>query len=204
MVTDKSWKLLQTLQKELKFVLIGGWAVYLWTRALKSKDIDLVLDYEELEKLKGDFEVVKNERLKKYEAKRSEIEIDIYIPFYSNPGLPAEEIKNFVVSLEGFQTVAKEALAVVKQKAFSQRRDSVKGRKDLIDLMSLFQLEGFDWNRYLEIIAKYEVEDDLELVKKSVKETRQIEEIGLNVHKMAALKKKILTSARLKGPIAQR
>jgi len=191
LVTTKSWKLLQALRKDLKFVLIGGWAVYLWTKALKSKDIDLVLEYAQLEKLRGEFEIVKNDRLKKYEAKKGEVEIDIYIPFYSNPGLPAEEIQNYAVSLEGFQLAAKEALAVLKQKAFAQRRDSVKGRKDLIDLVSLFGLTDFDWQKYREIIAKHRLQSDLEIVKKSLKETRQITEVGLNAHKMAALKKKI-------------
>ena len=86
------------------------------TSALKSKDIDLVLEFSELERLKEEFDVSKNERLKKYEARREEMEIDIYIPFYSSPGLPAEDLKEFVVRLEGFKTVEKEVLARLKRK----------------------------------------------------------------------------------------
>ena len=116
LVTEKSWRLLQSLRKEYDFILIGGWAVFLHTSALKSKDIDLVLEFSELERLKEEFDVSKNERLKKYEVRREEMEIDIYIPFYSSPGLPAEDLKEFVVRLEGFKTVEKEVLARLKRK----------------------------------------------------------------------------------------
>jgi hypothetical protein len=43
LITQKSWQTLQVLRGRLEFVLIGGWAVYLYTKALKSKDIDLNL-----------------------------------------------------------------------------------------------------------------------------------------------------------------
>jgi hypothetical protein len=42
-ITQKSWEELKTLNKELKFVLIGGWATYLYTRELKSKDIAILV-----------------------------------------------------------------------------------------------------------------------------------------------------------------
>lgn len=69
LVTDKSYQFLQNLKRSYEFVLIGGWAVYLYTQALKSKDIDIIVDYKELAKLKENFDVFKNDRLKKYEIK---------------------------------------------------------------------------------------------------------------------------------------
>ena len=112
--TDKSWQLLLNLRKKYKFILIGGWAVFLYTRALKSKDIDVVIEFSELEKLRDEFIITKNNRLKKYEAKAEGLDIDIYVPFYSNPGLPAEVLKEFVVNLEGFKVPQKEILAILK------------------------------------------------------------------------------------------
>jgi len=47
LVTDKSWELLKKLKKNYDFILIGGWAVFLYTHALKSKDIDLVCEYDQ-------------------------------------------------------------------------------------------------------------------------------------------------------------
>lgn len=39
-ITQKSFVFLQGLKKEYEFVLIGGWAVFLYSHGLKSKDID--------------------------------------------------------------------------------------------------------------------------------------------------------------------
>lgn len=192
LITQKSWQLLQKLQKDYKFILIGGWAVFLYTKALKSKDIDLVLEYEELESLKVNFGVSKNSRLRKYETRIEEVEIDVYVPFYSNPGLPAEELKNFSTSVEGFQTVEEEVLAILKQKALFERANTVKGRKDLADLVSLFRLEDFDWQKYREIIVQFDLGEYLRSTEEIIRKTRGIEELGLNVHQIARFKKKVL------------
>ena len=195
LITEKSWRLLQSLRKEYNFILIGGWAVFLHTSALKSKDIDLVLEFSELERLKEEFDVSKNERLKKYEARREEMEIDIYIPFYSSPGLPAEDLKRFVVSLEGFKTVEKEVLAVLKQAALVARKDTVKGRKDLVDLVSLFRLPDFNWEKYRKIVSMYELGDSFAAVLEMLKKTTEMGELDLNTHQMARLKRKIPLAA---------
>ncbi len=39
LITKQSWEELQRLQKNIDFVLIGGWAIYLYTKALKSKAV---------------------------------------------------------------------------------------------------------------------------------------------------------------------
>ena len=44
LLTEKSQKLLMQLKNQpIKFILIGGWAVWLYTKQQKSKDIDIVL-----------------------------------------------------------------------------------------------------------------------------------------------------------------
>ena len=45
-ITQKSWEELKTLNKKVKFVLIGGWATYLYTKELKSKDIDILINFD--------------------------------------------------------------------------------------------------------------------------------------------------------------
>lgn len=197
LITKKSWDLLEDLAKEYEFILIGGWAVFLYTKALKSKDIDLVLEYPELEKLKNEFEITKNERLKKYQARKEEIEIDIYLPFYSNPGLPAEDLKKFQTIVGGFKVVEKEVLAILKQKALKERENSVKGRKDLADLLSLFSLKDFDWEKYKKIIGQYGMVEYLDLVKRVIQRTSKFEELNLNVYQMAKLKKRILSFLKI-------
>jgi hypothetical protein len=191
LVTEKSWQLLQSLRKKYDFILIGGWAVFLYAKALKSKDIDLVLEFSGLEKLKEEFAVSKNERLKKYEARREGMEIDIYIPFYSHLGLPVEDLRKFAVGLEGFQTVEKEVLAVLKQVALTGRKETVKGRKDLVDLVCLFRLPNFNWEKYQKVISKYGLAKSSATVVETLKRTTKMDELGLNVHQMAGLKRKL-------------
>src|SRR3989338_10184017 len=109
-ITEKSFRVLQELRKKYDFVLIGGWAVFLYTKQLKSKDIDIVINAETLGCLKQDFDVVKNERLQKYEIKMEGFDIDIYIPFWSQLGWPLDFILQNSVSIEGFRVHAKEIL----------------------------------------------------------------------------------------------
>ncbi len=127
LITEKSFKTLQDLKRKFKFILIGGWAVFLYTKALKSKDIDIIIDYDELGKLKKEFDITKNERLKKYEAKIEEIDVDIYLPHFSNIGLPIEEIGNYIQSLGGFKVPIPEILLILKTYTFLQRKGTTKG-----------------------------------------------------------------------------
>lgn len=60
-VTEKSFLALQELKRKYRFILIGGWAVFLYTHSLKSKDIDIIIDYNELGALQKDYPIIKNE-----------------------------------------------------------------------------------------------------------------------------------------------
>ena len=192
LITQKSWQLLLSLKKKYDFVLIGGWAVYLYCQTLKSKDIDLIINYPVLEQLKEEFTVVKNDRLKKYETKTEETDIDIHLPYYSELGLPADEVIKLTTMLENFKVPDVEILALLKAKALLERKNSVKGRKDLIDLVSLFSLEGFDFKKLGQHARKFQSENLLRVIVEKVKSTTKIDELNLNVHKMAEFKRRTL------------
>lgn len=191
LVTEKSYKILQDLKREFDFILIGGWAVFLYTKALKSKDIDLIVEYQGLEKLRKKFKLTKNERLRKYEIKLEEIDIDIYLPHYSQLGLPVEGMGTYAVEREGFKVPKIEIILILKQFVFSQRGGSAKGEKDRLDILSLLKLKKIDWNFYKELLAKYKIEDFKEKLLNLLKETKRAPELGLNEYKMAKLKKEI-------------
>lgn len=123
-VTNKSWQFLRKLNKKINFVLIGGWAVWLYTRQLKSKDIDIVVDLPQLSKIRKSYEMYKNGRLKKYEIKVDEVEVDIYSAYYSNLGIPAEEILADAKNISGFSVPSLELLLVLKSVAWYSRRIS--------------------------------------------------------------------------------
>lgn len=156
-VTEKSWQLLQRIRKEMNFILIGGWAVYLWAKSHKSKDIDIVVDYKELDKLKTRYNLRKNEQLKKYEIKIDETDIDIYLPFYSKLPL-LEHLKEYISSIEGFKVAKPEILIILKQAAEIARSDTEKGVKDRIDIMDLLLKCEIDFKEYKAILEREKLE----------------------------------------------
>jgi len=192
LIIEKSFKILQDLRRKFDFILIGGWAIFLYTKALKSKDIDIIIDYDELEKFKKEFDIVKNERLKKYEAKVEQIDIDIYLPYYSNIGLRVEEVKKYTQSIEGFEVPIPEVLLILKTYTFFQRKNTTKGRKDLIDIFSLLSKEIINWQQYKELIKKYDLEEIDKKLKELIFSTKSLPELNLLNHQLSRLKRKIL------------
>jgi hypothetical protein len=192
LITDASFKLLQEIKGKFNFVLIGGWAVFLYTKALKSKDIDIIVDYDQLDKIRKEFEVFKNERLKKYEAKTGETDIDIYLPHFSDIGIPVEKIIKHTQMIEGFLVPIPEILLILKVYCFSSRKNSVKGNKDLIDIFSLLSKGVIDWKKYKKIITEYDFENINQELKDLISSQKSIPELNLLNHKIAKLKNSIL------------
>ncbi len=191
LITEQSWKKLQELKGHHAFTLIGGWAVYLYTKGLKSRDIDFICSYEELQKLKNQYDLQKNDRLKKYEIHQGTFDIDIYVPFYSNLGLPVEDLEKMTRSVSGFRVLAPEPLLILKQKAFQDRAGSLKGEKDKIDIIALLK-DAVDMKRYEKLLAEYGQKSCLADLKTLLKTIRDVPELGLTAHALARLKKRIL------------
>jgi len=191
LITEKSWKILQELRNKYKFILIGGWAVFIYTNGLKSKDIDFICDYEELKKLRQNYDLIKNQRLKKYEIKQDNADIDIYLPFFSDLGIPCDEIQKNTINHSGFTVPKIEILMILKQHAFQGRIGSTKGEKDKIDIISLLQ-QNFDFNFYLKILKMQKKQTLVNDLKKILKTTAEIPELNLNQHQFSKLKKSIL------------
>src|SRR3990167_6093279 len=159
-ITRQSYSVVQTLNREYNFVLIGGWAVFLYAGTLKSKDIDIIIDYGALTKLKENFDVLKNERLKKYEIKHfSGVDIDIYLPYYSDLGINADEVMKNTLNINSFKVPQLELLFMLKLYAYTARRGSLKGKKDELDIFSLAFLPQFDWKKYQALIIKHDFEN---------------------------------------------
>jgi len=192
LITKKSFKVLQGLKKDFDLVLIGGWAVWLYTQALKSKDIDLILNFDQLEKLRRKYDLVKNSRLKKYETKIEDISIDIYLPFYSDLGFPLDQVLLKPMVLQGFKVPAKEILLILKQKAYQHRYLSFKGEKDKIDIFSLILMPDFNWQRYDQLLKAHNLLNLKNDLKKIITQTKQIKELNLNQHQLSKLKKALL------------
>ena len=193
-LTEKSWNKLQDLRKEkFKFILIGGWAAYLYTGQHKSKDIDIIIpDFNNLEVLKREYNLIKNDNLRKYEIKMDEIEIDIYLPYYSRLSIPLEHVLNKTENVMGFSVVSPEVLLVLKQGAEIDRRDSVKGQKDRIDIMTLLSYSKVDFNKYMLLLKKYKIKHFSKRLKEIIRNFKDIKHLNLNERKYAIIKKRIL------------
>jgi hypothetical protein len=176
-VTQKSWQILTSLASKYQFVLIGGWAVWLYTKQLKSKDIDIVVGLDQLGRLSGDYDLVKNDRLHKYEIRQEEIQIDVYTPFYSKLGIPTENILSLALNVEGFKVPPPETLLSLKLVAYQGRKGSDKGRKDLVDMVSLLCLPRLNFAQI-----------PPEVIELASSQT-QIPELLLNSHQYSKCKK---------------
>lgn len=170
--------------------------MFLYSKSLKSKDIDIIIDYNVLAKIKETDEVFKNERLRKYEINTGNFDIDIYVPHYSEIGIDPAEIKNYTISKEGFIVPALEILLLMKLFAWHNRRGSSKGQKDELDIFSLAFLPGFDWKKYLEFVNKFNFSEYNEEFIKLLKSTHSIKELDVNEQKMARLRKAILEQVK--------
>lgn len=190
-ITQKSFAYLQSIRKKYKFILIGGWAVYLYSKSLKSKDIDIVIDYDVLAKIKETNEIFKNERLRKYEINTGNFDIDIYIPHYSEIGIEVGEIKKHAVSRDGFDVPTLELLLLMKIFTWHNRRGSSKGQKDELDIFSLAFLPEFDWKKYLEFVKKFDFSKHHQEFLQLLKSTHSIKELAINEQQMAKCRKKI-------------
>jgi hypothetical protein len=190
---EKSWAVLLELRKRYEFILLGGWAVYLYTKALKSKDIDIIVDYNTLGLMGRELPLKKNERLRKYELLISDVEVDVYVPYFSNLGIPVEDVAANIRVLEGFKVPTPEVLLILKQAAEVERAGSVKGLKDRIDILALLIYSEIDFNTYLSLVNKYSLSSYRERLKNLVETAdREFKELGItNPRQIRLLRKKI-------------
>jgi hypothetical protein len=192
-ITDASFRKLQELNGEFDFVLIGGWAVYLYTKLQKSRDIDIVVDYPALRKIEGSYRLEKNGRLSKYEIKLDSFDVDIYLPGYSKLALPAKSLLgDYVTKVERFRVPSAEALMLLKIGAAEQRLASVKGDKDAIDMVGLLFYSGIDIQRMVRIAKDNSVEGSVRFIFKVLEGFRQenLDYLNLNAAGFSKLKRK--------------
>jgi hypothetical protein len=198
LLTKASWKKLQELTKEFEFILIGGWAIFIWTEKHKSKDIDIIVDFNTLSEIQEKYPLAKNDRLKKYEVKFDEFDIDIYLPYYSRLALPIEDLENYTTKVKGIKTISLEALLILKQAAEIERRNSVKGQKDGIDILTILIHGGVDLNEYNKLLGKYRLKNHVNELIFVIKnfDDKNIKYLDLNLKEFVNWKRKFIEKLR--------
>ena len=179
-IVERSWMVLGELRGLADFVLIGGWAVYFWSRRLKSRDIDLYIDQENFYRLQSallqkDYAVKRNVRLKKFEALIGDVEVDIYTPFMSNLAVPCSDVfaKKLFSLVEGFKVAIPEVLLLLKAQAAQQRWQAEKGLKDRVDIISLLKFVDVKRDLFERMLRKYDRRNLLrDVIKRTIVESR--------------------------------
>lgn len=188
-LTERSWTVLKELKDEFDFTLIGGWAVYLWARTHKSKDIDIVVDFETLSGIRKKYDISKNIHLNKYEIKINEIDVDIYVPHFSR--LPLLDGLG-TTNIEGFRVAGIEELLILKQFAEEKREDSLKGEKDRMDIFSIIMKCDINLKRYKKLLNSIKRKDLLQRLINTVKNFSDGKYVGLNPRQLKLEKERIL------------
>jgi len=194
-LTQKSWVVLQELRKKYDFILIGGWAVYLLAKQQKSKDIDIIVDINELQRLKNE-NLSKNENLKKYEIKTGDIDIDIYVFYFSKLPILPENLEKYTLMTQGFKVVIPEALIVLKQAAEIERGNSVKGEKDRLDIISLLFFSNIDFNKYISILNENSLTDYIERLTFILRNFKDYNFLGLSPREFKIKKEELINKIR--------
>lgn len=196
--TDKSWRVLIRIGKKFSFVIIGGWACYLLTKAIKSKDIDIIADFDTLEKIRQEFPVKKTDFLRKYEAMIEGISVDIYVPHYSRFPLTAEEITRTGREIEGLRVPRPEVLIILKQQAEMDRAHSPKGQKDRVDIMNLLINSDPDLSEYNRLVKRHGLDGYRKRLLQIITESKkEFEYLGIaDPGKARRIKKKLIGELR--------
>ncbi len=193
-VTNESWKELLFLSTKYKFVLIGGWAIYMYTKLQKSRDIDMVVDYDQFNLLSTDFEMRKNQSLRKYEIKFQKFDIDIYTPFFSRLSVPPQDLINNHTVIENIMVPRVEELLVLKIGAFDERMNSTKGQKDRLDIAGLAFYSSIDYVRLRNILDGYGKKSYIGLLIKAIEniDRHLLPYLNLNELSYSRIKKQTL------------
>jgi len=179
-IVEKSWQVLGQLRGLADFVLIGGWGVYLWTKKMKSRDIDVCIDQENFYKLQSkllqrDYGLKRNVRLMKFEALIGDVEVDIYTPFMSKLVVPCLDVfdKKLYSLIERFKVAIPEVLVLLKAQAAQQRWHAEKGVKDRADIISLLKFGDIKHDILRQMLKKYDKESTLlNVIKRTISESR--------------------------------
>jgi len=177
---ERSWRVLGELKGFADFVLIGGWGVYLWTRKLKSRDVDVYIDQENFYRLQSEltqrgYVLKRNVRLMKFEALISDVEVDIYTPFVSRLVIPSLDVfdRKLYSLIEGFKVAIPEVLLLLKAQAARDRWHAEKGLKDRVDIISLLRFADVKRDVLEQMLKDYDTKHMLrDAINRAVSESR--------------------------------
>lgn len=128
-------------------VVLGGWATYLRTGLAKSHDIDVIVDYATLERLRSQLQLQSSRHVggQEFEANLEGVAVDIYPVYQSKLGqrlqFPVEVLLSQSEKIEQVKVLSAEAQFVAKMAALLDRSDTLPGEKDRQEMWALLSNE---------------------------------------------------------------
>ncbi len=194
-ITNKSWEMLIDFSRKYDFILIGGWAIYLYSQLQKSRDIDIIVSYESFSVISNDYPVKKNMSLKKYEIKFKDFDVDIYLPHFSILSVPPSDILDlYSTVVANIKVPTIETLLTLKLGAYSDRLNSIKGDKDSLDIVGLLSKADINMEELKSIFRKYNLYHFSDHLKNAILrfDHRLLPYLNLNENSFSKLKKRLL------------
>lgn len=156
--TDKSFRLLGSLPNHVDFVLIGGWAVYLYVGVQKSQDIDILIGYDGLNYFRQ-FGIGEYPQSKVRYSTINGVVVDLFIEELIDPYLPfsSRMILDNYVKIQNIKVVDRNILLLLKLWGYFSP-DETKHRKDVIDVVSLLFYGGIDLKAVRKYVEDYKID----------------------------------------------
>ena len=114
------------------------------------------------------------------------------MPYYSQLPIPLEDLKGLSTKVEGFSVVKPEALLILKQGAELARKESVKGVKDQVDIMTILCRCQVDFKEYHALLKKYKLEHFFPRLVSIIKNFKEFEYLGLTPREFKVRKNGVL------------
>lgn len=180
----EEWENVICTTKELSkyyqdIILIGGVAVYMHlvhnnglAIAEMSHDVDFYISLIELGSLRDLEEVVDNQRPKKKQIIKNNVEMDIYVEKQHSLPVEFNEIKTFAIEVDGVKLASLEHLLILKNKAYMDRKGSAKEDKDKRDVIKILYCMGDDIN--YEILSSYFSKEEIKVFLDEISANKKI------------------------------
>ena len=194
-ITNRSWEMLLDFSRKYDFILMGGWAIYLYSQLQKSRDIDIIVSYESFSVISNDYPIKKNMALKEYEIKFRDFDVDIYLPHFSRLSVPPSDILDlYSTVVDNIKVPTIETLLTLKLGAYSDRLNSIRGDKDSLDIVGLLSRVDINMGELKKIFRKYNLHHFHDHLKNVILRFDHglLPYLNLNENSFSKLKKRLL------------
>ena len=172
-------------------VFIGGIAVYLHSLNFKetealaetTHDGDFYISISDMADLREIEELTSNRRLSKHQMIKRGFEFDVHTERQAALAVPFDEVEAHSQTYDLFRVACPEHLLVLKMAAYKDRKGSVKGEKDVRDILKIVSiLEKSENSCRSSLILPYWTDEEIDELKKISKGPAPAAMTGGNVH----------------------